>query len=167
MRPLPSSVRSSLERVFSGPKPQDPLYVTHRSGLRKLGLAMLVAAPVMLFLLLMVLFSAGLIPVPRSASLADAGGNPPIDPGAATDLEVLELALERTPLSITGAVRNRSDRRYNSVHIGLYVLDSSGSRVGSSEARLEEVAPKAVVRFRAPLSEPRAHSVLVREVWGF
>lgn len=170
------NLRRRFERFLSGRAHSDPLYLSNRTWKRKLALAALIAAPV-LVLGALVIFkyvegtSSGQAN-PYEHVLAEAPTQAPVpksapEPKSApTDLEVLNIRIAKdvNPPVVTGFLRNNTSQKVASAEVTFYLADSDGSVIGTQTTSVQNVGPHGSVNFSAPLENAGAGYVLVRDV---
>lgn len=86
------------------------------------------------------------------------------------NLQVLSVAWESGQYGnsyATGKVRNNTNRTYNYAQIEINLLDSNGNLVGSTLDNVNNLAPRQVWEFRAPVLEDQATRFRVEDVSGY
>lgn len=175
------AVAKRLERFATGGSPQDPLYVTNRTFGQKARLALLVGAPLLAIAAFIGLAMNNYFDPPANPEKAAVKTEPTgeitgkilphvekdlaISSDYSRDIEVLEASVthDANP-SITGRLRNTTERTIGTVDLVLDVTDEEGSQLGGVAVRVENVPAHAVVPFRKALEQRNARSALVREV---
>ena len=173
-----AALRRGLDRMLGGgAAPDDPLYLSNRTWGQKLRLAAIICAPVLVIIILVALVATYVLPAPdkRPAKV------PPAQVAAKTlpdltglklpekaELEVVEVQLQAglDPPVLTGAVRNKSARRYQSAEVAFALTDRDGSQVGAATTKVHNVEPYGLVRFQIPLKPKNVAYALVTDVRG-
>jgi len=165
-----------LDRFLSGSAPKDPLYLSNRTIEQRVRLALLIAVPCVILaggvlLLLSNIYQAsdtGPPPEPTAAILAakllpNLDHNINIDTNK--DVQVLDAHIEREGgMKAAGTVKNNTNRQIHTTEIILNLTDSGGSHLGAVSAKVDDLAPNAMVKFQVPIEQKDATFALVREV---
>lgn len=169
-------LRARFERFISGQAPDDPFYLSNRSWQQKLRTGALIAVPVLFLVALVTIAATDLFRLHK----ADPFGHPAVEtpaPVAAkqrlpdpkltpTDVEVVDIriAKDNRPPSVTGIVRNNTNRNVNSAEVTYFLADRDGSLLGVETTGVANLKPHASVAFRETLKSEKAQYVLVRDV---
>jgi len=168
-------LRGPVERFLAGgARPVDPLYLTNRSLGQKVARGALIALPVVLVI-------GGVVFV--LAMRKPANLSPPAEPTPAelarrilpnltkdlkvssnTDVQVVEAAVHQgSEPSLTGIVRNNTDRLIRSADLVFDLTDGTGSQVGGVGTTVHDLAPGSTQRFEFPIKQHNAVLAIVRE----
>jgi hypothetical protein len=168
-------LRERMDVFISGRAPSDPLYLTNRTWRQKLKIAALIVAPVLLLTILLTIGAVNPFRIhkvaadqrpPDEAPLPAALPKPSSGPlSASTDLEVVNIRISRDshPPTVTGTIRNRTDRKVDFAEVSYYLADAAGSMMGTDSTVVANVEPYGSVAFRAPLKMAKAEYVMVRD----
>jgi hypothetical protein len=166
---------AAVDRLVSGSAPSDPLYLSNRSGAKKLKLWVLIGAPCLLLALAIGVALSHILdpnepkPGPEpSAHEISAKLLPNLATGLSLDgkhdIEVLEVRIEHSSGSrIKGVVRNMTDRDIATAHVVMNLTDISGSQLGGVEANIEQIPASKTKAFSIPIVQQTAAFALVRE----
>jgi hypothetical protein len=170
------AVARKLERFISGSGPADPLYLSNRTFGQKLRLGLLIGTPALAIVGLMVLALGNYFdPAPSPQKVAASTR----EPGAATskilpdlqktyrsesdsDCEVSEAAVAGGTLS--GKVRNTTDRTVHVADLVFDLTDENGSALGAVSVKVENIAPHGLAPFHQTVDQRSAKTALVREI---
>jgi hypothetical protein len=169
-------LRGLVDRILLRPAPPDPLYLSNRTFDQKVKLGLAIAVPCLIVvggvaLGLSHFFQAngpGPAPEPSAAELA-AKLLPNVDKTinieVNKDVQVLEAHVESEGgMKVAGTVENNTDRLIRTTEIILNLTDKTGSDLGAVSAQVDNLAPRATVKFQAPIEQKDAAFALVREV---
>jgi len=164
-----------IERLLSGSAPDDPLYLTHRTGAQKLKLALVLAIPFFVVSALMYFAmdrgsapaalptKVELTPTELAAKLLPEVGNIKVETNR--DIEVLDVHIERgSPTLISGTIRNNAQKVIRGIELVFDLTDERGSRLGAVTTRVPSLQPGARTTFRFTIPQHDAAFALVREI---
>jgi hypothetical protein len=169
-------LRGLLERFLLRPAHSDPLYLSNRTFDQKVKRGLAIGVPSLILAVGIVLglssvFQAnesGPAPEPSAAELAKKllpNVDKEIKIEVNTDVQVLEAHIEREGgMKTAGTVRNNTDHLIHTTEIILNLTDNRGSHLGAVSAQVDNLAPRATVRFQLPVQQKDAAFALVREV---
>jgi hypothetical protein len=161
--------------VYRGLKPVDPLYLSNRSVMQRLRVAIYVAVPCMLLIAVLALTLTGYFrgklsapPSGRTAPLtpkllANVDMNLPIP--ADHSLDLLEVRIDHgNGTSLSGRVRNKTDHTITGAEVIFDLTDAGGARLGAVTARIGSVEPRGTASFELPIAQETAAAAIVREI---
>jgi hypothetical protein len=166
-------LRGPVERLLSGPAPNDPLYLSNRTAGQKLKAWSLIAIPCLVL-------GAG-IAVTLSNFLDPPVVAPPTQPTAAeitakllpnvekdlkftppSDVQVIEVRVDGSRL--VGVVKNTTAREIAVANMVIDLTNSTGSQIGAVSGTVENLPPSGHKEFQIPIKQRDAAFALVREV---
>ncbi len=171
--PLRERLRRRFERLVdrlagTPPPVDDPLVESHRTWRQSVKVALYLAAPFLLGLVLL-LYSTDLvwhrnrhqqlsIPSIISTQLSQEVLQP-------SQLEVVRMSLVDNSGSpvIDGSVRNNSGESFESAEISFNITDKDGMVLGAVSTTVRGVPPHGIQTFRIPVPHKNAAIVLVRD----
>jgi hypothetical protein len=173
--PFLGPLRGPVERFLAGgAPPSDPLYLSNRPRGQRIALGVLVGLPVALIVGgIVYVLGTGVTANPRQQAeptaaeiarriLPDLDKN--LKVSSNTDVQVVEAAVRQGPEpSVSGTVRNNTDRVIRSAELVFDLTDAAGSQVGGVGTTVRDLAPKATQRFEFPIKQHDAALVIVRE----
>ena len=168
-------MKAAWDRLLAGKPPQDPLYLTNRTWKRKLAIALPLIVPALVVGALLMVGTARREPdsdVPPPAGSPRVESPPEgarlLEPEDNPDLEIVDISVDRSGPQhmVTGRLRNKSNRGYDSVLISFDLASETGSLVGSTSATVDNVAAQSERAFSVPILQTNAAFVLVRQIQG-
>jgi hypothetical protein len=170
------AIARKIERFVSGSGPSDPLYLSNRSLGQKVRLVLLIGTPVIAIGGLVALALSNYFQPAPSAQRVAATMK---EPGTVTakvlpdlektyksesdhDCEVTEAAVAGNTL--TGKLRNNTDRTVRSADLVFDLTDDDGSQLGAVAVHVENIAARDTANFRLALEQRTAKTALVREI---
>jgi len=169
-------VNARVQRFINGgPAPTDPLYLSNRSPWQRSRLALVIAVPLLIVASCVVLSLTFLTkpvetPVKELTPAEIAARTLPnlaknISMESNKDIEVLEVHVDRAArTTVSGTVRNHTDRSIREAEIVFWLTQKNGSQVGAVTTTLRDLAPRATAKFAFPIQQDNAHFALVREI---
>ncbi|RKD22417.1 hypothetical protein SAMN02745883_00735 [Caminicella sporogenes DSM 14501] len=85
------------------------------------------------------------------------------------NLELIEHTIKSDSFSkyVVGTIKNNTDRKYGYVQVEINIYDKDGAQIGSTMDNINNLAPGATWKFKAPILEDEAASYQIIDISGF
>jgi len=164
-----------FERFLNGPGSADPLYVTNRTVGQRIRVGVLIAIPPLLVLgiggAVIVHFNRSVRPKqPRQMSNAEIAAKmlPNLNDVSVysnKDIDVMDVNVRQSEGgSISGTLRNNSDRPLDGIEVIFDLTNAMGSRRGAVSCKVAHIDAKGRARFETAIAQKDAAFAIVREI---
>ena len=161
----------AIDRILSGQKGEDPLYLSNRTAAQRVRLALMIAIPAVLV--------AGLVAasvyfrktetkkqLPQETNAQIAAKMVPELPKLTVqsnqELDVMDVSVLHGHL--TGTLRNNTDRTLREVEVVFDLTNNQGSKIGAVACRMASMQPKGQAKCDLTVPQEDAWYALVRDI---